>query len=124
MNKSYQELSQEARFLLALSTTESLVLIQFIDGREGTPTAQEIINETMLPNGAVYFCLAGLVRNEILIEDGGRYTINAAMPTTARAVIASIWPSLLDGPQPKGKYTTGELRKDIDDILGNFDAYL
>lgn len=124
MNKSYQELSQEARFLLALSTTESLVLIQFIDSREEAPTMQEIANETVLPKGAIGFCLAGLVRNEILIEDGGRYTINAAMPTTARAVLASIWPDMEDRPIPEAKYTTGELRKDIDDVLGNLDQYL
>lgn len=125
MNKSYQELSKEARFLLALSTTESLVLIQFVNGREEAPTMQEIANETVLPKGAIGFCLAGLVRNEILIEDGGRYRINATMPTTARAVLASIWPDLdSDGPIPEAKYPTGELRKDIDDVLGNLDQYL
>lgn len=124
MNKSYQELSKEARFLLALSNTESLVLIQFVNSREEAPTMQDIVNETVLPKGAIDFCLAGLVRCEILIEDGGRYSINAAMPTTARAVLASIWPDLLDGPIPEAKYTTGELRRDIDDILRNFDPYM
>lgn len=124
MNKSYRELSQEAKFLLALSNTEALVLVQFVNNRQEAPTSQEIIQETVLPNGAVYFCLAGLVRSEILIEDGGRYSINAAMPATARAVLASIWPDLDGGPIPEAKYTTGELRKDIDDILRNFDPYI
>lgn len=85
---------------------------------------QEIANETVIPKGAIVFCLGNLVRNEILIEDGGRYTINTAMPATARAVLASIWPDLDDGPSPEGTYTTGELRRDIDDVLGNLDQYL